>query len=100
MHGLTPTYDLPVPAPAAPDLNAAALWAAAVPVPLKALTATSLSLPGECLPHLLGHLSAARADDDSNHASISVPAATGPPSHPAVFTGCMARVLARDAFLG
>ena len=71
-----------------------------MPVPLGALAISSPSLPDGCLPHLLGHLEAARADDGSNDAPISVPAATGIPSHSTVFPICMARLLARDVFLG
>ena len=60
-HDLTPAHGLPwKPATAAPSLAVAALQIVAVPLPLGALAGTSL-FPPECLPHLLGHLSAARA---------------------------------------
>ena len=70
-----------------------------MPVPLGALALTSLTLPDGCLPHLLGHLEAARAGDGINGTLFSVPAAPGVPNHPAVFPVFMARQLAGGVLL-
>ena len=70
-----------------------------MPVPLGALAPTSLTLLDGCLPHLLGHLEAARAGDGINGTLFSVPAAPGVPNHPAVFPVFMARQLAGGVLL-
>ena len=93
------------PAPATAGYAAAALQIRAVPFPLRALVVTSLSSP-ECLPLLLSHLSAACTSHDRSDATVSVPAAAGPPGTPpatgapSVFPICMAHLLVRGVFLG